>query len=849
MWYACRHPQSRFLQPDGAAQWIHYPVPPQVVIVTDRCEQHAVFRRTFELPAAPEWARLRVRAFKSGSIWINGRSIVLPESEHWNQVRSADVAAHLRAGVNKVHAVVANHAGPPVLWLALNGPGWSVASDDQWRVSLDGATETAAHQAGQPLPIRSGNPAAGGNHTGSSFQARAGTLLGFALLSAGIILVGHFVARRPAVLQLFGNGQSTLWLALLAVGLLWIVLFIQNTLRAPLFVTGFDVQAHLNYIKYIQQHKSLPLADEGWETHQPPLYYLLTAGLLGVGGLSTEDPGALVVLRGLGLVIGLGQLVLVAASLALLFPGQPRRQLAGLCLAAFLPVSIYTCHYLTNESLLMLLGTAALYLCLGILRDDHASAGRHALLGLCLAAALLTKVTALVICGVILIVLSGRLVIRRERRLSHWLGSVGVALLVMVLVSGWHYARVWARFGTPFVGNYDAASGFVFWQDPGYGTLAYLVHFGQSLTQPFFCALQSLPDGLYSTFWGDGLCGGVSILWSYRPPWNYDVMAAGYLLALLPSLGILMGVGLSLVELVRRPRTEWFLLCGVGVGLGLALLYQFVRYPYYGHAKAMYELTVMLSICTFGAWGLDLLARSSRLAGFCVAIAMGTWACTTYASYWICPDCAATLNWAGLQQLSMNQYVKAETCFRMATEADPHAVAARLNQAAMRLRAHEPAAARQLIEMARRDDPENPDALFALAYLFQAEGRVSECLHHLRQVAELAPDHPAVHSVLGATLMRQNQRREAIAAYREAVRVSPSNPSDHATLGLLLAQTGAIEEALGQYWRALGLRPAQSDWVADLAWILATQLPPPRLLPYDSVSTGAVDEKLHTGAG
>ena len=54
---------------------------------------------------------------------------------------------------------------------------------------------------------------------------------------------------------------------------------------------------------------------------------------------------------------------------------------------------------------------------------------------------------------------------------------------------------------------------------PGYGTTAYLFGFGRVLAEPFFSALDSLPDGLYSTFWGDGLCGGVGA-WCHRPPWR-----------------------------------------------------------------------------------------------------------------------------------------------------------------------------------------------------------------------------------------------------------------------------------------------------------------------------------------
>src|SRR5271165_4103324 len=74
-WFAWRSPRSRFLPPDGAGQWIGYPVPPQMFTVENGVTRRAVFRRAFELAAVPPWARLRVRAFTDCSIALNGRPI------------------------------------------------------------------------------------------------------------------------------------------------------------------------------------------------------------------------------------------------------------------------------------------------------------------------------------------------------------------------------------------------------------------------------------------------------------------------------------------------------------------------------------------------------------------------------------------------------------------------------------------------------------------------------------------------------------------------------------------------------------------------------------------------------
>ena len=568
-WFAWHGSQSRFLPPDAAADWIHYPVPPQVSSLAVRYEQHSIFRRTFELTELPASAWLRVRAFQDCSVTLNGQPVDLPPVDHWNQVRAAALSEQLRVGTNELRVVVVNDVGPPVLWLALEGPGCLLRSDERWNVSLDGATECFAVRAGQgpPLPSRQrrgGRP--------SARRILAGLLADAAALPGSLGRYSPRAACRgePALLaSSFGPK--------LLDGLAWPgcnrralggALRGEAALRTPAVPFGFDALHHLQYIDVIQTRGALPLADEGWEMHHPPLFYLLAAGLLTACQLSALEPGAGMVLRVLGLAAGLAQLFLIAGCLRLLFPGQARRQLTGLVLAAFLPAQLYVCQFVSNEWLLTTLGTAALYLCLRCLRDGEPSPVRHALLGLCLGGALLTKVTALIVVGAVLITLTGQLAARRERRAAFWLRGVGLTFVVAVVVSGWHYVRVWARFGTPLVGNYDLASGFWFWQPPGYGTSEYLGRLGGALANPFFSALGSLPDGLYSTFWGDGLCSGVGA-WCYRPPWNYELMAAGFLLALVPSLLIGAGLCVALVNMVRRPCAEWFLLLGVAAGLGL----------------------------------------------------------------------------------------------------------------------------------------------------------------------------------------------------------------------------------------------------------------------------------------
>jgi hypothetical protein len=82
---------------------------------------------------------------------------------------------------------------------------------------------------------------------------------------AGTPWLGNQLGRRKLSLPWAGSTVQPIQIGLWAAVLLWIILFVHNATCVPLFATGFDATAHLDYIGYIQQHRSLPLADAGWE--------------------------------------------------------------------------------------------------------------------------------------------------------------------------------------------------------------------------------------------------------------------------------------------------------------------------------------------------------------------------------------------------------------------------------------------------------------------------------------------------------------------------------------------------------------------------------------------------------
>jgi hypothetical protein len=615
-WQIHFDPETRFLSSSPGAEWITEAIAPASRL--RRAHAHEVtFRKTFTVAAQPSHASLRVRVHRAGAVLLNGAETGLApgEAEDWKRERERDVSALLRAGENEIEVRARATFGPPAAWLVLEAPGLVVASDATW---------TAAPVDGAPLPVRLATTpmsAWGGAspRPGAMLEALRAALpwLAAFALAASLALLG--ARRLPALRGRWLLASSALAIAALA----W-----HNRALDPLL--GFDSEGHLAYVQFILAKHRLPLASDGWSMYHPPLYYAAGAAIF---ALFDEGLAALRAFRALNALAVALQCAAVLASLRILFPGEPRRVLAGFVLGAFVPMQLYLAQYVTNEVWTAAFASSAIYVCLRILARDDRTVSAHLALGALLGAALLTKVSALLVALVVLAVLGGRLLARGERSPRTWLASLGAAVLALVVVAGWSYARVWWHFGSPLVGNWDAASGFLWWQDPGYRTAWDYLRFGDSLTQPIFSAWHGCPDALYSTLWGDGLIGGMAQV-ANAPPWRYELMFTGYWLALLPSAGVLLGLGAALARLIREPRAEWVLLLGVALGTAFALLSLSLRLPFYAQCKAFYGLSALVPFAAFGGLGLDLVAARLGRAEPVLWILVGTWALCAYATYW-----------------------------------------------------------------------------------------------------------------------------------------------------------------------------------------------------------------------
>lgn len=181
-----------------------------------------------------------------------------------------------------------------------------------------------------------------------------------------------------------------------------------------------DEPAHFNYIRELATTGQIPVLRMGdydeayilaltgqrfppelsiaplrYEAHQPPLYYLLGAGVFRLTG------GELLPLRLLSVALGALFIGLIYAIVRLIFPGQPALALGAAAFSAFLPMHVAQAASLNNDALAEVLLAAILLLSIRFVKlallGPRPPAGRDALaIGLLLGLALVTKVSAYV---------------------------------------------------------------------------------------------------------------------------------------------------------------------------------------------------------------------------------------------------------------------------------------------------------------------------------------------------------------------------------------------------------------------------------------------------------------------
>jgi hypothetical protein len=179
---------------------------------------------------------------------------------------------------------------------------------------------------------------------------------------------------------------------------------------------------------------------------------------------------------------------------------------------------------------------------------------------------------------------------------------------LVLALSGWFYVRNIIHFGQAFPLNVDLPGQTQqWWSQPGYYTPAFFLRFGSVLEHPYLAGFHTAWDSFYSTLWGDGQLAGQIFARARHPYWDYELIAAGYWLALpataLLALGVARSLSLAFRDRDAGRRAAHSFLLTLAYTLLLSVLYMTLRQQDYGQAKAFYALATIAPLSIFFGLG------------------------------------------------------------------------------------------------------------------------------------------------------------------------------------------------------------------------------------------------------
>jgi tetratricopeptide (TPR) repeat protein len=151
---------------------------------------------------------------------------------------------------------------------------------------------------------------------------------------------------------------------------------------------------------------------------------------------------------------------------------------------------------------------------------------------------------------------------------------------------------------------------------------------------------------------------------------------------------------------------------------------------------------------------------------------------------------------------------------------DPQQAQALLALAMKAVAAGNASAALDFLQRAQAADPGNPEIAFRMGLGLRQSGDEQGALAALDRALALAPGHPAILNARGLALRGLGRVDEALAAYEQAIARMPRFAEAHNNRGVVLRQLHRMNEAVEAFRAAVAAQPELAEVHNNLGWTL-----------------------------
>lgn len=355
-------------------------------------------------------------------------------------------------------------------------------------------------------------------------------------------------------------------LVILVISTLFLVLLLQIHNTHLFDITrGFDDTGHNYYMIFLQSERRVPLANEGWELYQPPLYYLIASFL-----------PTLYAVKWFGFSLWV---LLTLATGVFVNKVFNSRILAGIgtILVSSLPVVLYMSPSISNEfaSAVSVSITLIFYISIFLKKKTVRNV---VILSLLMSISMLTKATAILL----FICIIGDMLLNKT--ISQKLKVLGIFIAITTILAGWFYIRNAIIFQNPFIASIDFPQ-FAIHQPPGYRDITFFMNLKPFFTMDLYKAqFDSFLAGTYFSWYFDAHTVIV-------PVQEFSKAGIALILWTIPSILLFVkGYWQSVKHITSQNR---LMIIYIPLLLILYALYN-IKLPFYSTVKASFIMSAVI---------------------------------------------------------------------------------------------------------------------------------------------------------------------------------------------------------------------------------------------------------------